>query len=194
MTQEQYSSAYNSGFARTVRLLHYRGLAREHAEEIAQAAWAKGWEHRTDLRDPTRVGNWVNTIALNGFRNTFRRPWLFAELPEIPTESKIDASAIDVRRALDKCRARDRELIEGHYFEGYTCEELSHNQHCTAVAVRVRLWRARRKLAATLQQNCETEGAVSTQEHNGEDRLPKERCSVNRTQATDQLAPVGRAA
>ena len=194
MTREQYSSAYNSGFARTVRLLHYRGLAREHAEEIAQAAWAKGWEHRTDLRDPTRVDNWVNTIALNGFRNTFRKPWTFVELPEIPTEHKISASAIDVRRALEKCDVRDRELISGHYFEGYTCEELGHREHCTAVAVRVRLWRARRKLAVALHQDCESESTSSNQERNGEARLPKERCSVNRAQATDQLASIPRAA
>ena len=74
MTREQYANAYDSGYATTKRFLVSRGINVETAEEAAQAAWARGWEHRDKLRNPDKVLSWVNTIALNLFRNWFRRP------------------------------------------------------------------------------------------------------------------------
>lgn len=151
MTQEQYSRAYTKGYPSTVRFLVSRGLSGASAEEAAQAAWAKGWEYRQNLRNPQRVSSWVNTIALNLFRNWFRRRESPEELPEIPTPPRIDPRAIDLHRTLEKCDARDRELLEGHYLEGYTSEELGAKTGCTAVAVRVRLLRVRRKLDGMLR-------------------------------------------
>jgi RNA polymerase sigma factor (sigma-70 family) len=151
MTREQYSLAYDHGYPLTVRFLVSRGLTGDSAEEAAQAAWAKGWEHRKHLRNPQRVVSWVNTIALNLFRNWFRRRESPEELPEIPIAPKIDPRAIDLHRTLEKCEARDRDLLEKHYLEGYNSEELAHKTGCTAVAVRVRLLRVRRKIQAMLR-------------------------------------------
>lgn len=151
MTKEQYSLAYINGYSSTVRFLVSRGLSGESAEEAAQAAWAKGWEHRESLRNPKRVASWVNTIALNLFRNWFRRRESPEELPEIPTAPRLDPQAIDLRRTLEKCDARDRALLEGHYLAGYTSEELGEQTGCTAVAVRVRLLRVRRRLESMLR-------------------------------------------
>jgi DNA-directed RNA polymerase specialized sigma24 family protein len=58
----------------TVRFLESRGSARDSAEEIAQAAWVRGWERIEQLRDVAMVFTWVNTIALNIFRSDCRRP------------------------------------------------------------------------------------------------------------------------
>ncbi len=151
LTRSQYSVAYDNGYPLTVRFLLSRGISGESAEEAAQAAWAKGWEHRGSLRNPKRVVSWVNTIALNLFRNWFRRRESPEELPEIPTAPKITPQAIDVRRTLEQCGSRDRLLLEKHYLEGYTSKELGEKTGCTPVAVRVRLLRARRKLGAVLR-------------------------------------------
>jgi RNA polymerase sigma factor (sigma-70 family) len=159
MTREQYSRAYTKGYQSTVRFLVSRGLSGESAEEAAQAAWAKGWEHRGNLRNPARVASWVNTIALNLFRNWFRRRESPEELPEIPTAPRIDARAIDLRRTLDRCETRDRELLIGHYLEGYTSEELGARTGCTAVAVRVRLLRMRRRLDDALRPGRKDSGS-----------------------------------
>jgi RNA polymerase sigma factor (sigma-70 family) len=150
MTGEQYSLAYGNGYQSTVHFLVSRGLSCENAEEAAQAGWAKGWEYRENLRNPERVASWVNTIALNVFRNSFRRRELSKELPEITTAPQIGPQAIDLYRTLEQCNARDRELLEWHYLEGYTSEELGQKTGCTAVAVRVRLLRVRRRLGAAL--------------------------------------------
>jgi RNA polymerase sigma factor (sigma-70 family) len=93
----------------------------------------------------------VNTIALNLFRNWFRRRESPEELPEIATAPKMDPRAIDLHRSLDRCGPRDRQLLEEHYLEGYTSEELAQRTGCTPVAVRVRLMRVRRKLGAMLR-------------------------------------------
>jgi RNA polymerase sigma factor (sigma-70 family) len=151
MTREQFSLAYDNGYRLTVRFLVSRGLSGENAEEAAQAAWAKGWEHRNNLRNPKRVVSWVNTIALNLFRNWFRRRESPEDLPEIPITPRIDPRAIDLHRTLETCEARDRQLLEKHYLEGYSSEELAKRTGCTAVAVRVRLLRVRRKLDAMLR-------------------------------------------
>lgn len=150
MTREQYADAYNGGYAMTKRFLVSRGVNFETAEEAAQAAWARGWEHRHKLRRPDRVVSWVNTIALNLFRNSFRR----RETNEIPADisipSRASPQAIDVRRALATCAPADREMLEKHYLAGYTSAELGRQKGCTAVAVRVRLFRARRRIRETM--------------------------------------------
>jgi DNA-directed RNA polymerase specialized sigma24 family protein len=64
---------------------------------------------------------------------------------------------IDVRRTLEECPLHDRRLMEMHYLEGYTSKELGKKTGCTAVAVRVRLLRARRKLAAELRPEQEAQ-------------------------------------
>ena len=52
MTKEEYGKAYQRGFNLTVRFLVSRGLSYDAALDTAQAAWAKGWERREQLRDP----------------------------------------------------------------------------------------------------------------------------------------------
>src|ERR1700724_301441 len=72
MKRNEYSDAFQNGYSATRRFLLSRGAGLEEAEEIAQAAWARGWEYRDQLRDPALVGFWVNSIARNLFRAKFR--------------------------------------------------------------------------------------------------------------------------
>src|ERR1700680_3274425 len=69
MTRNEYGEAYEAGFDRTVRFLLSRGAQRDDAVEAAQAAWARGWERVTQLRDESLVMTWVNAIAFNFLRN-----------------------------------------------------------------------------------------------------------------------------
>jgi RNA polymerase sigma factor (sigma-70 family) len=144
MTQEQYGKAYQSGFNLTVRFLVSKGLSYDSARETAQAAWAKGWERLSQLRNPAMILTWMNSIALNIHRSYIRREPLQQALPEIPTAPKVNLAAIDVRRILKCCKQNDRMVLQWHYLEGYKVQEIARQQGWTETAVRIRLLRARR--------------------------------------------------
>src|ERR1700734_163239 len=112
MRPEEYGHAFESGFGATRRFLLARGAPLEDAEEIAQAAWVRGWEFREQLRDPGLVGYWVNSIARNLFRARFRaRAMAPMDGVEAPYLMNL-AEEIELNRLLDRCSRRDRRLLE----------------------------------------------------------------------------------
>lgn len=151
MTRAEYGDAYGGGFSATIRFLLSRGVPGDRAEEAAQAAWVKGWERRRQLRDPKRVITWINTIALNQFRNCLRKQRRSEELLELAAPPGTNAKAIDLHRSLQMCRQSDRRILERHYLEGLTSYEIARQSGCTPVAARVRLLRARRRLRRLLR-------------------------------------------
>ncbi len=146
ITRRDYAAAFDHGYAKTRVFLVSRGISRETAEEVAQAAWAKGWEYRSQLRDAGRVVTWVNSIAMNLFRRIFRRENT-VELPsDISTPPQVSPESIDMILTLARCSRTDRELLSKYYAEGYTSDELATQLGCTAGAIRVRLLRLRRRI------------------------------------------------
>jgi RNA polymerase sigma factor (sigma-70 family) len=146
ITDECFSIGYEKGFPLTVRFLLARGLSYELALETAQAAWTKGWEKRAQLRQPALLLTWTNTIALNIYRTSLRRELQNETLPPPATSVSLDVSAIDVERILTQCKPNDGKIIRKHYIDGYKPQEIAHLYGCTETAIRIRLYRARRKL------------------------------------------------
>jgi DNA-directed RNA polymerase specialized sigma24 family protein len=129
-------------------LLLSRGAGLEEAEEIAQAAWARGWEYRDQLRDPALVGFWVNSIARNLFRARFRCK---APLPieGVDAPYTMNMEEIEMHLLLDRCSRRDRNLLE-RSMEGYSAEELARSEGITSTGIRVRMLRIRQSLREQL--------------------------------------------
>ena len=148
MERQEYGQAFESGFGATRRLLLSRGADMEAAEEIAQAAWARGWEYREQLRDPALVGFWVNSIARNLFRARFRMP-ATASLDDLNKFYSMNLEEIEVHRLLERCSQRDRELLE-RSLEGYSAEEIAREAGITSTGIRVRMLRIRNLLRAQL--------------------------------------------
>jgi RNA polymerase sigma factor (sigma-70 family) len=162
MTQEQYANAYSGAFDRTVRFLLSRGVSGDSAEESAQAAWARGWERRDQLRDPKRLVTWVNAIALNLFRNGCRRRET-SELPaDISVPPQTSPRTIDLLRIIETCTPAEQEMLQKHYLCGYTSQELAAQADCTATAIRVRLLRLRRRLQLTVRDKRVRSQSVTT--------------------------------
>ncbi|HTR34624.1 MAG TPA: sigma factor-like helix-turn-helix DNA-binding protein [Bryobacteraceae bacterium] len=151
MTREEFGSAYSRGYNMTVRFLVSRGLSFDTAQETAQAAWAKGWERLSQLRDSSMVLTWMNSIALNIHRSCVRREPFLQTLPELPTPPKVNLAAIDVRRILKTCKKNDRMVLQRHYLEGYKVQEIARAHGWTDTAVRIRLLRARRAVNKRLK-------------------------------------------
>lgn len=146
ITAEQYATAYGSGRLSTVRLLLSRGCSSALAEELSQAAWARGWEYHPKLREPEKVVNWVNTIAFNLFRSGFRKREFAVLAPEVPIAPQTGPGVIDAQRILEHCSPTERALLRKHYSDGYTSTEIAQQMNCSAVTVRLRLLRLRRRI------------------------------------------------
>ena len=144
MRRNEYAEAFENGFPATRRFLLSRGAALEEAEEIAQAAWVRGWEYRDQLRDPGLVGFWVNSIARNLFRAKFRAK-AAVPIDGIDAPYTMNLEEIELRRLLDRCPRRDRELLE-RSLEGYSAEEIARDEGITSTGIRVRMLRIRQAL------------------------------------------------
>ncbi len=149
MTRDVFGKYYERGFNLTIRFLISRGLRAESAEETAQAAWAKGWEHLSQLRNDRMVITWVNSIAWNVYRSMARKPPL-QELPEIAVQPQVNLAAIDVDRALRCCKDNERQVLQQRYLEGFQIKDIARQEGRTQTAVRLRLLRARRAARARL--------------------------------------------
>jgi RNA polymerase sigma factor (sigma-70 family) len=145
MTTEEYGNAYKKGHVLTTRLLIARGLSWDDAQETSQAAWVRGWEKRSQLRDSKTVVKWINTIALNMYRTSLRREPVLEELPELVAPPERHLEAIDVQLILQTCKKTDRIVLQSFYLEDRRTEEIARTQGSTASAVRLRLLRARRR-------------------------------------------------
>jgi DNA-directed RNA polymerase specialized sigma24 family protein len=159
MLRTDYAEAFETGYSATRRFLLARGAPLEEAEEIAQAAWARGWEFREQLRDPGLVSYWVNSIARNLFRARFRAP-LQTEIEDGNAVYTLDLDAIEVGRLLDRCPLRDRQLLE-QSLEGYSAEEIATTEGITPTGIRVRLLRIRQTLRDQLHLSLPREVATS---------------------------------
>lgn len=149
MEKNEYANAFENGYAATRRFLLSRGAALEEADEIAQAAWARGWEYREQLRDPSLVGYWVNSIARNLFRARFRTaPTTSLENVEPAYNMGLEKS-LELKRMLDRCSDRDRDLLEKS-LDGYSAEEIAKTEGISSTGIRVRLLRIRQSLRQDL--------------------------------------------
>jgi DNA-directed RNA polymerase specialized sigma24 family protein len=149
MKRTEYSDAFQNGYSATRRFLLSRGAALDEAEEIAQAAWARGWEYRDQLRDPSMVSFWVNSIARNLFRARFRTPPVLPLDGVDPSYTMSLEEQMEVRRILDLCPKRDRALLEKS-LEGYSAEEMAHDEGISSTGIRVRMLRIRQGIRAQL--------------------------------------------
>ena len=149
MQGNAYAEAFLAGFGATRRFLISRGAPLDEAEEIAQAAWARGWEYREQLRDPGLVSYWVNSIARNLFRARFRGAVAVPLEQTHEPSYAFDTGTIDLHRLLDRCSHRDRVLFE-RTLEGYSAEEIARTAGISSTGIRVRLLRARQTLREKL--------------------------------------------
>jgi len=150
MTYEGYGQAYQQGFKRTVRLLRSRGASVDGAEDMAQAAWVRGWQKLEQLRDEGMILNWINTIAINYHRREIRVQGRYLPLLDVCGGAGLDSACLDAARILMLCRPRDRMLFE-QQLDGLTTVEIAKKQGVTPTAIRIRILRARRAARANIE-------------------------------------------
>jgi RNA polymerase sigma-70 factor (ECF subfamily) len=130
-----------------------------------------------DFDETKRFKPWLFTIALNlkreYFRTRRRRPEVLAgesssERAEPPAgQERVDARQA-VTWALDKIPGEQREVIELHWFEGLSFQEIAECLGIGAVAAKVRAHRGYTRLRALLGP---TDGDASTGSRLGGDGI-----------------------
>ncbi len=146
MDAHVFGQAYESGLNRTIAFLLSRGIPFDDAQDVAQAAWLRGWECLRQLRDDNLLLTWVNTIALNDYRRTLRKRNRVEEWKPAYNDAAttaLDCAAIDVSKILDACKPKDRDLLQAH-LRGESPKEVARREGVSSTAIRIRLLRARR--------------------------------------------------
>jgi RNA polymerase sigma factor (sigma-70 family) len=131
-----------------------RRVGPEDAADVVAEVFAAAWRHRERLPDPIKP--WLFRTAWNAllhqFRAARRRANLAARL-QAERDPIGDAShdpSIRVRAALARLRPVDQELLRLAYWEELDAAAISEIVGGTPQAARVKLHRARRRLAALL--------------------------------------------
>jgi DNA-directed RNA polymerase specialized sigma24 family protein len=150
MTSNIYGQEYQAGFDRTIRFLISKGVRSDDAQEVAQAAWARGWECLSQLRDDNLVLTWVNTIALNIYRRALQSEHKRRPLPKLFSGLTVDFAAKDIASVLKSCQLRERRLLE-QQMHGATTKEIAEDNGVTETTIRIRLMRARRAVRARVE-------------------------------------------
>jgi RNA polymerase sigma factor (sigma-70 family) len=129
----------------------------EVAHEAVQVAWATAWRQLRKLREPERLKSWLVAIAANEARQQMRRQRrrtvveLKVERPEFKEGSTIWTSSVDLRNALNRLSAEDRQLLALRYVAGVDSFELSHMTGLSPSGTRARLQRILHELRTELE-------------------------------------------
>jgi len=136
------------------------------AEDVVQEALLRAYTDLRRLRDPDRFGGWLCGIAVNLAKMQLRRRngllSLEAFADRLDLRETLAASPerelegvellLVVRRAVATLPAGQRDVLLMHYSDGLSCAEIGAHVGQSTGAVRVRLYRARRRLRAELAE------------------------------------------
>lgn len=159
MTSEEFGQSYASGYMKTVRWLVKLGLKVDHAEELAQQSWTRGYEKLDQIKDPSMIVAWVNSIAINFDRSNHRRPinkiiTYTSILPNQSHHDNLDNSIDDSINTKDAYQALQmidnhevRDTLIRYYLRDQSVAEISVINYCPESTVRVRLSRGRQQLS-----------------------------------------------
>lgn len=146
----------------TVRFLLSKGANLDQAEEMAQTAWARGWEARSQLQFEDRVLPWVNSIAYHRLCSDHRRSARTAELEDgAGAQSGTSNARVDATLLLNRCSALDRSLLKKRYLEGLDMKEIAASQGLSEIAVRVRIHRCQHSLRSAVRNGSGGNGRVA---------------------------------
>ncbi len=152
ITEAQFSDEYTRGVTPTARFLRRKAwpvLSRDDAMDMAQTAWLRAWQFRSQFRGDCQFRSWVLKIALNVLLDDARkahsekRPTLvFADpLPEASVHSDFDQArkVEDVMATIPRqCRA----LVRLRYFEDLALHEIAERQGRPIGTIKSELFRA----------------------------------------------------
>ena len=143
----------------------------EEAEEVSQDTFVKVYTSLQGFKGDSKFSTWIYRIAYNTCLDRIKKNkkhFDHVELNEV-TENKVytlqnalkimeqKEKAEKIRSCLDQVPAEDAALLTLFYFEEKNLKELEKIMDLTVSTIKVRLFRARKRLAAIMLQRLEPE-------------------------------------
>ncbi|WP_097326577.1 SigE family RNA polymerase sigma factor [Paractinoplanes atraurantiacus] len=162
MQESRDSADFDAFYVATVRrvvlYLYAAGGDRGDAQDIAQEAFARAWQHWPKVSGYEDPEGWVRTVAWRLMVNRWRglRRWLAARARLGPPEEAVGGPSPDrvaVIDALQQLPAPQRQAVTLHYLLDMPVQEIAATTGVPAGTVKVRLSRARATLGRLLDDH-----------------------------------------
>lgn len=162
----RFRALFVAHFGAVRRYAHHRGLTEGRADDVVAETFLVAWRRRDDVPTDDALP-WLLAVARNVWlnqRRSDRRRYAFVRRlpppePVPPPDEPADArEAAAVRRALATLSEGDQEILRLVVWDGLTTAQLATALDCSPGAARVRLHRARQRLAGELQKQSRTNG------------------------------------
>jgi RNA polymerase sigma-70 factor (ECF subfamily) len=132
------------------------------AQDIAQEAYARAWQHWPKVSGFDNPEGWVRTVGWRLAANRWRgvKRWLAAQARLGPTDPPTDSPSPDrvaVVAALQQLPAAQRQAVALHYLLDMSVNEIAAGTGTPAGTIKARLSRARTALAGLLGEHSQEE-------------------------------------
>lgn len=133
----------------------------QRAEEFAQDAWVRAWEHLSTWRGDAAFGTWLHRLTVNVVLESFRAERRrLARVTLAGDEDEVDAATpagepgdtVDLERAIARLPRGARTVFVLHDVEGYKHAEIATMTGLAEGTLRAQLCRARRLLMEMLDR------------------------------------------
>jgi RNA polymerase sigma-70 factor (ECF subfamily) len=147
-----YEETSRALFAYLLRVSRERAMA----EDLVQESYCRLLAAKQIPQDGSHRRKYLFRIATNLMRDRWRRLKNNTEdplpdcLPDVAASADDDDLSIEMRRALQQLKGRERQLLWLAYVEGSNHREIAECTGLKESSIRLLLFRARRKLAAII--------------------------------------------
>lgn len=155
MGEQEFEEAYTQHRRRVFQVCYRVLRDRAEAEDATQEVFMRLLTHHDQFEGRSLLATWLYRIAVNIALMRLRNPWIrkFDPLDVVHDDKRIDpnlARVLYVREGLAKISLQDQDILHLSCEEGFTVKEMAAIHRITLPAVKGRLFRARRNLAAVL--------------------------------------------
>jgi RNA polymerase sigma-70 factor (sigma-E family) len=150
----EFDAFYAATGARLVAQIYAMIGNRAEAEDAVAEAYARAWQRWGVVSDYAEPVAWVRAvayrIAVNAWRRALNRRAAHARLGDAASVAEPSADSVALVHALRDLPAAQRRAIVLHHMAGLSVQEVAQETGASPSAVKARLARGRRALAALL--------------------------------------------
>ena len=154
LTEEQFSHLAKKYMDTVFRLAFNYTKSQTEADDVTQEVLIKLYRTDKEFESEKHIKHWIIRVTINECKKAFLSPWKRIEPIEdyastlsfsSPGHSELFYAVMDLPK-------KYRVPIFLHYYEDYSCEEISSFLRIANATVRTRLWRGREMLKTKIKE------------------------------------------